>query len=146
MYGPDDREPDDDAAAFLAERLFGLVEDPRSVSGDERARARSEASRLRDLALEVNDSGLAERAVLAFAVGASVGSDERDYMVALSSYRIVADLTAVNDVPRLFELAADLAPETERRIIRSFGRRTDVTPEAFGFRLEGRRLVGWGVR
>ena len=61
--------------------------------------------------------------------------DLRDLMVALAPFydcscRLGLDVTAV------FDDAAEAAPGAVAQLIRDFGRRTDVTPEAFGFFVE----------
>ena len=61
--------------------------------------------------------------------------DERDLMMALAPYHHCAMQLGL-DVPSLFDEAASAGPAAARDTVMVFGRRTDVTPAAFGFRLE----------
>jgi hypothetical protein len=61
--------------------------------------------------------------------------DERDLMVALAPYHDHARRLGA-DVPALFDRAAAAGPASLREVVEVFGRRTDVTPQAFGFRVE----------
>jgi hypothetical protein len=61
--------------------------------------------------------------------------DERDLMVALAPYHHCAAQLQL-DVPAVFDAAASAGPATVRSTVTEFGRRTDVTPEAFGFVVE----------
>ena len=62
--------------------------------------------------------------------------DERDLLVALAPYHDCARRLGL-DPAAVFEAAAAAAPESLRETVRRFGRRDDVTPEAFGFRVAG---------
>ena len=61
--------------------------------------------------------------------------DERDLMVALAPLHDCARRLGA-DVPALFRRAAAAGPAGLRALVEEFGRRTDVTPHAFGFRVE----------
>ncbi len=61
--------------------------------------------------------------------------DDRDLMVALAPYHHCAAQLQL-DVPAVFDAAARAGPATVRRTVTEFGRRTDVSPEAFGFVVE----------
>jgi hypothetical protein len=61
--------------------------------------------------------------------------DKRDLMVALAPYHHCAAQLQM-DIPATFDAAASAGPATLRSTVSEFGRRTDVTPEAFGFVVE----------
>jgi len=61
--------------------------------------------------------------------------DARDLMVSLAPYHHCAAQLQL-DVPAVFDAAARAGPATLRSTVKEFGRRTDVTPEAFGFVVE----------
>jgi hypothetical protein len=61
--------------------------------------------------------------------------DERDLMVALAPFHHCAAQLQL-DVPAVFDAAASAGPAALRSTVMEFGRRTDVTPEAFGFVVE----------
>jgi hypothetical protein len=58
--------------------------------------------------------------------------DSRDLLVALAPYHDCARRLGL-DRTGLFDQAAEKGPATLRETVREFGRRRDVTPEAFGF-------------
>ncbi|HEX6652292.1 MAG TPA: hypothetical protein VF072_06080 [Thermoleophilaceae bacterium] len=61
--------------------------------------------------------------------------DDRDLMMALAPHHDCARRLGA-DVPALFRRAAAAGPAGLREGVEEFGRRTDVTPQAFGFRVE----------
>jgi hypothetical protein len=61
--------------------------------------------------------------------------DVRDLMMALAPYHDCARRLGA-DVPVLFRRAAAAGPANLRTVVEGFGRREDVTPPAFGFRVE----------
>ena len=61
--------------------------------------------------------------------------DDRDLMMALAPYHHCASQLGL-DVPSVFDAAARAGPATVRDTVVEFGRRTDVTPAAFGFIVE----------
>ncbi len=61
--------------------------------------------------------------------------DDRDLMMALAPHHDCARRLGA-DVPALFSRAADAGPASVRELVEEFGRRTDVTPQAFGFCVE----------
>jgi hypothetical protein len=61
--------------------------------------------------------------------------DWRDLLVALAPYHDCARRLGL-DPSELFDQAAAEGPEILRDTVREFGRRRDVTPEAFGFAIE----------
>ena len=61
--------------------------------------------------------------------------DDRDLMVALAPLHDCARRLGA-DVPTLFRRAAAQGPAGLRATVEGFGRRTDVTPHAFGFLVE----------
>ncbi len=61
--------------------------------------------------------------------------DDRDLMMALAPHHDCARRLGA-DVPALFERAAAAGPASLRDLVEEFGRRTDVSPEAFGFCVE----------
>jgi hypothetical protein len=61
--------------------------------------------------------------------------DTRDLMASLAPYHHCAAQLQL-DVPAVFDAAARAGPATIRSTVTEFGRRTDVTPEAFGFVVE----------
>jgi hypothetical protein len=61
--------------------------------------------------------------------------DDRDLMMALAPHHDCARRLGAN-VPALFQRAAAAGPASFRELVEQFGRRTDVWPEAFGFRVE----------
>lgn len=64
--------------------------------------------------------------------------DYRDLMVAMAPYHHCAKRLGI-DVQDFFrEVAAD-APSSLQKTVEQFGRRTDVTPKNFGFRLKRSR-------
>jgi len=58
--------------------------------------------------------------------------DDRDLMMALAPHHDCARRLGA-DVAALFRRAAAAGPASLRGVVVEFGRRTDVTPEAFGF-------------
>lgn len=58
--------------------------------------------------------------------------DRRDLAVALAPYHDCARRLGL-DPQAVFDAAAEAAPPELHEFIRSFGRRSDVTPTAFGF-------------
>lgn len=58
--------------------------------------------------------------------------DWRDLLTALAPYHDAARRLG-SDIPTLFSQAADAGPEALRGHVRRFGRRRDVTLEAFGW-------------
>src|SRR5690348_12418143 len=63
--------------------------------------------------------------------------DVRDLYVALALYHDCATRLGL-DPTEVFEEVADDGPVELRAAVRAFGRRKDVTPEAFGFAVEER--------
>jgi hypothetical protein len=61
--------------------------------------------------------------------------DDRDLMMALAPCHDCARRLGA-DVAALFRRAAAAGPASLRDCVEEFGRRTDVTPQAFGFRVE----------
>jgi hypothetical protein len=61
--------------------------------------------------------------------------DDRDLMMALAPHHDCARRLGA-DVPALFRRAAAAGPASVRELVEQFGRRTDVTPQAFGFCVE----------
>ena len=61
--------------------------------------------------------------------------DDRDLMMALAPHHDCARRLGA-DVPALFGRAAAAGPAGLHELVEVFGRRTDVTPEAFGFCVE----------
>jgi hypothetical protein len=61
--------------------------------------------------------------------------DDRDLMMALAPHHDCARRLGA-DVPALFQRAAVAGPASLREHVEEFGRRTDVSPHAFGFWLE----------
>jgi hypothetical protein len=61
--------------------------------------------------------------------------DWRDLLIALAPYHDCARRLG-RDPTVLFDQAAAEGPEILRDTVREFGRRRDVTPEAFGFAIE----------
>jgi hypothetical protein len=61
--------------------------------------------------------------------------DDRDLMMALAPRHDCARRLGA-DVAALFRRAAAAGPASLRDCVEEFGRRTDVTPQAFGFRVE----------
>jgi hypothetical protein len=61
--------------------------------------------------------------------------DERDLMMALAPHHDCARRLGA-DVAALFQRAAAAGPASVRETVEEFGRRTDVSPQAFGFWLE----------
>jgi hypothetical protein len=61
--------------------------------------------------------------------------DDRDLMMALAPHHDCARRLGA-DVPALFGRAAAAGPASLRELVEGFGRRTDVTPQAFGFCVE----------
>ena len=61
--------------------------------------------------------------------------DERDLMMALAPHHDCARRLGA-DVGALFRRAAAGGPASLRELVEEFGRRTDVTPRAFGFCVE----------
>jgi hypothetical protein len=59
--------------------------------------------------------------------------DPRDLMVAVAPHHHVARQLG-QDPAEIFDEAASFANADAAAVLRAFGRRTDVTPEAFGFR------------
>jgi hypothetical protein len=60
--------------------------------------------------------------------------DWRDLLVAMAPYHDCATRLRL-DPARLFDDVSSDAPPALADVVRSFGRRTDVTPSAFGFEL-----------
>jgi hypothetical protein len=58
--------------------------------------------------------------------------DWRDLLVALAPYHDCARRLGLDPVV-LFDAVAGLGPLSVGTLVRDFGRRTDVTPEAFGY-------------
>jgi hypothetical protein len=58
--------------------------------------------------------------------------DWRDLLVGLAPYHDCARRLGLDPVA-LFDAVAGEGPQTVRDLVRYFGRRTDVTPEAFGY-------------
>lgn len=69
--------------------------------------------------------------------GAQWRADVRDLCVALAPYHDCATRLGLNPA-EVFEEAAHDGPEELRADVRAFGRRRDVTPDAFGFAIEER--------
>jgi hypothetical protein len=61
--------------------------------------------------------------------------DDRDLMMALAPHHDCARRLGA-DVPALFRRAAAAGPASLRELVEEFGRRTDVSPQAFGFSVE----------
>jgi hypothetical protein len=61
--------------------------------------------------------------------------DERDLMMALAPHHDCARRLGA-DVAALFRRAAAAGPASLREQVEEFGRRKDVSPHAFGFRIE----------
>ena len=61
--------------------------------------------------------------------------DDRDLMAALAPHHDCARRLGA-DVAALFRRAAAAGPASMRALVEEFGRRTDVTPQAFGFCVE----------
>ena len=59
-------------------------------------------------------------------------ADWRDLLAALAPYHDCASRLGLDPALEFEAIAAD-APDELRELIRSFGRRDDVTPDAFGF-------------
>jgi len=59
-------------------------------------------------------------------------SDPRDMMLVLAPYHDCAWRLGA-DPARVFDVVASGAPASVRDMVRVFGRRDDITPEAFGF-------------
>lgn len=60
--------------------------------------------------------------------------DDRDLMVALAPFHDCARRIGL-DPATVFAQAATRGPATVADVVRTFGARTDITPEAFGFAL-----------
>lgn len=58
--------------------------------------------------------------------------DERDLLVALAPFHDCATRLGL-DLAGVFDQAAAHGPRSVAELVQSFGRRTDITPEAFGF-------------
>jgi hypothetical protein len=63
-----------------------------------------------------------------------LGPDDRDVMLALAPYHDCARRLGL-DSTAFFEQVANAGPPRFRDLVRGFGRRHDVTPAAFGYRL-----------
>jgi hypothetical protein len=61
--------------------------------------------------------------------------DDRDLMMAMAPHHDCARRLGA-DVPALFRRAAAAGPASLRELVEVFGRRTDVSPQAFGFSVE----------
>ena len=61
--------------------------------------------------------------------------DDRDLMMAIAPHHDCARRLGA-DVAALFGRAAAAGPASLRELVKEFGRRTDVSPEAFGFCVE----------
>jgi hypothetical protein len=61
--------------------------------------------------------------------------DDRDLMMALAPHHDCARRLGA-DVPALFRRAAAAGPASLRERVEEFGRRRDVSPQAFGFYVE----------
>ena len=61
--------------------------------------------------------------------------DDRDLMMALAPHHDCARRLGA-DVAALFRRAAAAGPASVRDVVEEFGRRTDVTPQAFGFSVD----------
>jgi hypothetical protein len=71
--------------------------------------------------------------LIAIALG-ETNVDARDLMVTVAPHHHVARQLGLAPA-EIFDEAASFAEPDTAAVLRSFGRRTDVTPEAFGFRL-----------
>lgn len=67
-------------------------------------------------------------------VAAYDGRDDRDLMVSLAPLHDCARRIGLDPVTLFEEAATGAAPDVAV-LLRHFGRRTDITPEAFGFAL-----------
>ena len=63
-----------------------------------------------------------------------LGRDDRDVMLDLAPYHDCARRLGL-DPAAFFEEVADAGPPRFRDLVRGFGRREDITPAAFGYRL-----------
>ena len=87
--------------------------------------------------LRTGDPGLVEADLVDLLVSGEEEwlKDERDLMMALAPHHDCARRLGA-DVPALFGRAAAAGPPSLRATVEEFGRRTDVWPQAFGFRVE----------
>jgi hypothetical protein len=87
--------------------------------------------------LRTGDPGLVEADLVELLVTGEAEwlKDGRDLMMALAPHHDCARRLGA-DVAALFDRAAAAGPASVRELVEEFGRRTDVTPQAFGFCVE----------
>jgi hypothetical protein len=87
--------------------------------------------------LRTGDPGLVEADLVELLVTGEAEwlKDDRDLMMALAPHHDCARRLGA-DVAALFDRAAAAGPASVRELVEVFGRRTDVTPQAFGFCVE----------
>jgi hypothetical protein len=87
--------------------------------------------------LRMGDPSLVEADLVDLLVTGEEGwlKDARDLIMALAPHHDCARRLGA-DVPVLFRRAAAAGPASLRALVEEFGRRTDVTPQAFGFCVE----------
>src|SRR5262245_44329406 len=86
------------------------------------------------LALGERSEARLNSGIVCAAMAASASDDPRDVMVNIAPHHFTADELGV-PVVELFDRAAEFAEEGVRDLFRDFGRRTDITLEAFGWRV-----------
>ncbi|GIJ30862.1 hypothetical protein [Micromonospora sediminimaris] len=93
-------------------------------------------ARLATLALRQNSVDLLRRSVLATSLARCLASDDdRDFMVALAVPWIVARQLG-EDPAEVFAMVGDSLPDGPvARLVHTFGARTDISLEAFGWEL-----------
>jgi hypothetical protein len=114
------------------------------TSGSQRARFRAELGNRQRVVLGrfgVRSAAVAlrERSAVRLRVGliaialGETNVDARDLMVTVAPHHHVAGQLGLAPA-EIFDEAASFADPDTAAVLRAFGRRTDVTPEAFGFR------------
>lgn len=136
-----------DSAIALARRLD--ADDRLTVSeladASVRRRLVTYAVRCASRALAQNSVGLCSAGLLArvLAIDPKLGSeDSRDWMVSLAPLHVAAQASKHGSAA-LFEQHAELAPAPVSETLKIFGRRTDVSLEAFGWCLTLNQPIQW---
>ncbi|MBO3748308.1 hypothetical protein J5X84_19720 [Streptosporangiaceae bacterium NEAU-GS5] len=134
------------AAWEIDDRIMGLVDGFERATMEQRAEVRAGLTDgecvvlgryghyAAGLALGERSERRLTTGIVCTAMATSASEDWRDVMVTIAQHHFVADELGV-PVVELFDRAAEFADERVRDLFRAFGRRTDITLEAFGWRV-----------